>query len=474
MYQTSLQHILAELERLDLLLRTEVWRARQGRGEADELAAFYIPEAEADELLDKAIGTPAWARVPLPAQLAAAVQARLDQLSADIAERAEQSLGEGIPLRLAGLAQAFDLTGLDLDVILICLAPELDRAYERLYAYLHDDVTRRHPSVDLILSLLCPGLAAKVAARARLTAAAPLLRHHLVQLHDEPGQRSGLGQTVLLDPRVAGFLLGDDAVDDRLRPYASLATPAARLDELVLPAPFRHQLDRLTRYARAARDSPDGAQLVLYFQGPYGVGKRTAAAACGQALGQRLLTVAGRQLAGCDAREFAALAGLIDREARLQGALLYWEDFDALLAEENDRPAGGPGPHAGRAPGTGGAGRVGHLGTRRRPAPGHFPAPAVPAARVRRTPAAVASGAVRGRGVRRARRRAGPGRRWPEASASPAGRSATPRPPRASSPAAATRPRRWSPWPTCTPPAACSPTASSPSWPQDHPALRLG
>ena len=60
MYATSLQHILAELERLDLLLRIQVWRARRGRGEAGELAAFYIPEAEADEFLDKAIGTPVY------------------------------------------------------------------------------------------------------------------------------------------------------------------------------------------------------------------------------------------------------------------------------------------------------------------------------------------------------------------------------------------------------------------------------
>ena len=38
--------------------------------------------------------------------------------------------------------------------ILICLAPEIDRKYEKLYAYLQDDITRKKPSVDLILSLL--------------------------------------------------------------------------------------------------------------------------------------------------------------------------------------------------------------------------------------------------------------------------------------------------------------------------------
>jgi SpoVK/Ycf46/Vps4 family AAA+-type ATPase len=338
MYGTSLQQILAELERLDLLLRIQVWRVRQGRSEAEELAAFYIPEAEADELLDKAIGAPIWASVPLTPELRATVQTRLDQLSLDIAQHTAESLRQGVSLRLAQLAWIFDLTAFDLDVILVCLAPELDRGYERLYAYLHDDVTRRQPTVDLVLNLLCPDLDTKVAARTRFTSVAPLLQHHLVQLREEPGQRSAswLGKSLLLDPRVARFLLDDDAVDDRLQPYARVVTPAVSMDELVFPEVFRRQLSQLTEHARTVGHPRAGAKLLLYFQGHYGVGKRTAATACCQALGHLLLIVEGKRLAASKVDEFATLARLIDREARLQGALIYWEDFDALLADEND------------------------------------------------------------------------------------------------------------------------------------------
>ncbi len=337
MYGTSLRHVLAELERLDLLLRTQVWRARHGRSEPDDLAAFYIPEAEADELLDKAIGAPVWASVPLPPELRETVQTRLDQLSLDITRHTAESLRAGVPLRLARLAQMFGLTAFDLDVILVCLAPELDRGYERLYAYLQDDVTRRHPTVELVLNLLCPDLANKVAARTRFTSVAPLLQHHLVQLREEPGQGSAswLGQTLRLDPRVACFLLDGDAVDDRLQPFARVVSRAASLDELVFPEELTEQLSRLAELARTAGQAGAEARLVLYFQGPSGVGKRTAAAACGQELGQVLLIVEGKRLAASKIEEFAALARLVDREARLQGALIYWEGFDALLAEEN-------------------------------------------------------------------------------------------------------------------------------------------
>src|SRR5690349_716566 len=221
MYGTSLQQILAELERLDLLLRVQAWRARQARGEAGELAAFYIPDAEVDELLDKAIGAPVWADVPLPAELTAAVQARLDQLALDIAEHVGESLSRGVPLRLVALAGLFDLTAIDLDMVLLCLAPELDRGYERLYAYLHDDVTRRQPTVDLALNLFCPDLGSKLAVRTRLSPAAPLRRFRLVELGEQPGQPSVslLDSTLRLEPRVASFLLGDDTIDAQLEPY---------------------------------------------------------------------------------------------------------------------------------------------------------------------------------------------------------------------------------------------------------------
>jgi hypothetical protein len=336
-YATSLQHVVAQLERLDLLIRAQVWRARQrSDGDEDGLAAFYIAEGEVDALLERPLGVPSWAALPLPAGVREAVQARLDQMLAEIAGRAAASTREGVVLRLDLLAERFGLTDFDADVVVACLAPELDRRYERLYAYLQDDVTRAEPTVDLLLNLYCPDLATKVAARGRFGPAAPLLGHHLLHLADAPDPRSAtlLGRSVRLDPRVAGFLLDDDEIDNRLRPYLRLVAPTRGLDAMVLPADFRQRLSRLIRHTQVERSRCGAADLVVYCQGSYGTGRRTAAAAWCRALGVPLLTVAGRWLAALEAPECAALARLIDREARLQGALLYWQDFDAVLAAD--------------------------------------------------------------------------------------------------------------------------------------------
>ncbi len=49
------------------------------------------------------------------------------------------------------------LTRQEQDAVALCAAPELHRAYERLYAYILDDLTRRSPCVALLADLTCAG-----------------------------------------------------------------------------------------------------------------------------------------------------------------------------------------------------------------------------------------------------------------------------------------------------------------------------
>ena len=56
--------------------------------------------------------------------------------------------------RIAKFLKADDAIAVTEYALLIALAPEIDPRYERLYAYLQDDVTRKRPSIDLTLNLL--------------------------------------------------------------------------------------------------------------------------------------------------------------------------------------------------------------------------------------------------------------------------------------------------------------------------------
>ncbi|MCS0637520.1 ATP-binding protein [Streptomyces sp. LP05-1] len=121
--------------------------------------------------------------------------------------------------RLARLAARTGLTGLDTAVLLIALAPDVDRAVEPLYGYLNDDVSRRRATAGLALGL-CGVPAHTAAARARLHVSAPLRALGLLEV-EEP-ERPFLTRSLRVPDRLIGHLLGDDTPDaallGRLRP----------------------------------------------------------------------------------------------------------------------------------------------------------------------------------------------------------------------------------------------------------------
>ncbi|MGW6461023.1 hypothetical protein ACWF94_34700, partial [Streptomyces sp. NPDC055078] len=115
--------------------------------------------------------------------------------------------------RLARIAGRLGLTGLDTDLLLIAIAPELDRGFESLYGYLNDDVSRRRATIALALDL-CGVPVHLTGARARLHPTAPLRALGLLTL-EEP-ERPFLSRSLRVPDRVVAHLLGDDTPDAAL------------------------------------------------------------------------------------------------------------------------------------------------------------------------------------------------------------------------------------------------------------------
>ncbi len=334
LFLTSLQHILAEMERVDLLIQVQVERARQIQENSGDFQGLYISEQEVNTLLKQPMGMPRWASVPVPLPFAK-LRPMLDQLSEEIAQRKAESVKQNVTLRLEELLCLFKLTPFDIDIILICLAPELDLRYERLYAYLQDDVTKKRPSVDLVLNLLCPSFEAKLAARERFFYESPLLKHHLIHLFDDPSQHHPplLAKCLKVDERIVNYLLDSNELDTRLLPYACHIKPQRSMEDLLLPADVKSRLSLLLQ-EKWGKDHG----LIFYFQGSYGVAKQSTAEALCRELGIGLFTVEGERLLNTDTVGFDTGVRLAGREALLQGSALYWNGFDALL-DDNKQAA---------------------------------------------------------------------------------------------------------------------------------------
>lgn len=251
--------------------------------------------------------------------------------STDVSAKAEVLDLAGDAPRFAWLAQTFGLTRFDLNVLVIALAPEVDLRYEGLYAYLQDDVTRRRPSVELVLKLLCPSLPEKLARRAHFAAESPLLWHRLLHVMPEPARPSAslLAQALQLDAQIADVLLGQGGLDRRLTDFCRTVAPSA--DGEFEPTLPMQQWDHLQSLFRTAAST--ARPLRLHFHGQRGSGRRRTAVALASAVGSRLLCVDLRRALHADIGGEEALR-LACREAWLQGAVLYVDEADALLVDE--------------------------------------------------------------------------------------------------------------------------------------------
>ena len=122
--------------------------------------------------------------------------------------------------RLAELGRRFDLDDLDLDLITLALAPDLDARFEPIYGYLNDDVTRRRATIGMALEL-CGHDPADFVARRHLTQAGPIVGRRLMVV--EETDRPFLSRGLRVPDTVTAWLLGDDQVEPEL---ADVSIPA--------------------------------------------------------------------------------------------------------------------------------------------------------------------------------------------------------------------------------------------------------
>ena len=332
-YDHTLAHLLAEMERVDLLLRAQVTRARQLNTVDERFQGLYISEQELDQLLARPNGVPSWALGS--DEHRARVASGLEALKNNTTSTAEASIRAGTSLRLPRLAALYGLDAFETDCLLVCLATELDLRYERIYSYLQDDVTKKKPSVDLVLSLLSPSPHDKLLGRFRFADDAPLLRARLIEFVDDGSQGKPplLARHLRIDDRIAAYLLGCDRVDTRIRPFSGVVAPELTLDALSLDRELTHRLRRFTR-----REN-DGKSRVLYLQGPYGTGRRAVARAlCMESSsGPRprtvLIEVDLEKLLNSGEASFASSIALVYREAALQDGALLFTGLDQLLTD---------------------------------------------------------------------------------------------------------------------------------------------
>ncbi|MET4023170.1 ATP-binding protein [Bradyrhizobium sp. S3.2.12] len=257
----------------------------------------------------------------------AAASAAGSQRAADDALMGAFAAADGSTEPLMLVAQDFALSDIELRLLLLALAPELDPRYQRCMGVLLDDLGRRVGTLGLYAALL----GEPVDVRAALSSTGNLARSRVFEMHarvlppaDEP---------LRLDPALAAWILGErDALarDPRVRRATRhSAWPGAMLIDI------ETELFRADAFIESLQTAADGQWLL--FAGDDAAGWRALLERGAAIRSASPIRVEDARVVSLDAAEIEECGIRLGRAARLTGAPLIISVTSGAATAEVDQ-----------------------------------------------------------------------------------------------------------------------------------------
>ena len=150
-YRSNLDYLTDQLKLLDT--RNNLFLLRNNRKLDTDIKNFYRGLV----LSDKEFG-----EIMAAKNLSSDYAKEINKLENDlfllevfIQRRVVLTQEEGQEIAINKVFNKFKLSNFEQQCILIALAVELDRKYEKIFSYLQNDVEEKNPTVGLVLELLC-------------------------------------------------------------------------------------------------------------------------------------------------------------------------------------------------------------------------------------------------------------------------------------------------------------------------------
>lgn len=233
----------------------------------------------------------------------------------------------GTSTSLDVLTQIFGLTSFDRAILLLCLAPELDPTFERLYAYVQDDARHNYVTPHLALSLFKANGEPQTVLSLSFLPEAPLFKFKLIHREDSTQvTRSWASCPLRINPRITDYLQGvnrlDEKVADILKPVPPVEAP---------PQSYKEIVDKLLRLIQTNDKHPSfhGHN----FTGNSITGKRDVASLLCNALGIELYRLNPKRLY-LSGLQWHDIIAILERECMLLPAGLYIDASD--IGNDND------------------------------------------------------------------------------------------------------------------------------------------
>ncbi|MEC4675488.1 MAG: ATP-binding protein [Nitrospirota bacterium] len=322
-YDDSIDHLYDELGLLNLrLLRELRIRKKLNHETQDATKGFFVTEEEVLSILQSSAGMES---MKMNAPEIDSIGRTVEEVSSEIAAKISNTGSNAEFFPLVRLSRIFGLTPFELGALIIAIAPEIDRRYERIYGYFNDDITKKAPSVDLVFDLLCPDTRDKMAAWRFFSQDAPLLYFDLIHLTDAQKEGGSLSVGFRIDERIKSFIAGNR---DRNATVSNLA-------QLYYPEGFcfsggitKETKEKIKKIIAPEGDEP-GKHVFWLYGKAYEDKKSTVLSIC-EEFSLPLLTADLEDI--FFEQDQRTLLRNIFREAALQSAIVFFTGGDRLYA----------------------------------------------------------------------------------------------------------------------------------------------
>jgi ATP-dependent 26S proteasome regulatory subunit len=314
------KHLVAYFCLLDSILQYYINFKRSSGKRHNDYAGLTISDSEIDDLFGQS-------KEQCETVFQTSSRDKINNLQKNIAAIETDFAQNGKNNRLYNLKSIFQLTDSHIIVLIIALAPELSGKYEKIYAYIQDDITRKLPTVELACTLLdllnCSELSHDIFHNF-----SPLIHYNLLQIFPDTSREYTpfSSRYIKVDERIVRYILGNDGIDETMCSFAVLKEPQVKIDELGLDPKGYENI------TVAQKSYKEGKSQVIYLEGPSQVDKLGVAEALCTVQGRKMIIVNRDPFQ--DGGDYTVAVKNVVREALILHAAIYWDAWIQKYIED--------------------------------------------------------------------------------------------------------------------------------------------
>jgi len=321
-YDSSKEHLADEILRLDIMLRLLI-NKEQETEMPNQFAGMIIT---AQEICSSLEGE------SFKGYDDNTLMDELLKLNKRIEKRCELSFDEGIYLSLPYISKLFNLSSFEEFCIIICLAPELNKKYEKIYAYFQNDLTAISPTINFVLEIFDGVEDGRISMMEVFDLNAPLMRF-LMDTHSDLMDRRipKISRKLKLEDWIVSFLLDFRVLDARLIDVAELIV-SQDLDYDTYLTELDKNIIRYINYYWS--DNASESKQIVYLYGTDVEVMKNSAINVSMRIGMDLITVDVEKLIECST-SFDEVLWLLGRQSMIGNCALCLTNFQCLLSEDS-------------------------------------------------------------------------------------------------------------------------------------------